>query len=244
MQFLSFKNAMRLGMCMGLAFVSLKSTKIHCLFSNSKLSSPSKVQLLRHKLAKLKSSLETSFKKACGKAYGFECPHVTLSAGRSCSASFEAATHSAFDHLGFFNSVREMWLLLKRCGEAECSTRVIGDSYVVYQFRYFTLDSKKEKVMKVIRLIGDTRLNLYKFSIESEGKLSAMDKKLMLSVKELADKLGVEYSDPSVLLRIAKAGCEVTEPFYNNYKPKDSFGKESLKESIEAIARLRVGDEG
>eukprot|EP00826_Nyctotherus_ovalis_P039771 TRINITY_DN3844_c0_g2_i4.p1 TRINITY_DN3844_c0_g2~~TRINITY_DN3844_c0_g2_i4.p1 ORF type:complete len:246 (-),score=40.92 TRINITY_DN3844_c0_g2_i4:193-930(-) len=245
MQFLNLKNAMKFGICMGLAFVSLKTTKIHGLFSNSKLSSPSKTQLLRYKMAKLRSTLKASFKKLWGKACGFECPYITLSATtHSCTASFEVTAGDNFDHLGFFNRVREIWQQLQHRGEAEYSKRTVGNGFVVYQFRYFTLDSKRGKVTKVIRLIGDTRLNFYKFSIESNGKLSAVERKLMLSVKKLADELGAEYNDPSVLLRIAKAGCEVTEPFYNHFRLKDSFGKEPLKESVEAIARLRIGNEG
>jgi hypothetical protein len=149
-----------------------------------------------------------------------------------------------FNHLRFFNAIKEIWLQLKSFKQGESCKRIIKSHTVVYEFKYFTLDSMKNKVTTVIRLIGDTRINFYKFAIESDGKFGLVERELMINVLNLTNQYGAAHNNFKALSKISKAGWIVIESFNNIFSLDNSFGKESLRANIETIMQLQSKSEG
>lgn len=238
-------KAASVGICMGLAAAAVKATDMHCFSANSKLTFPSVGELFKHKMLRLRSRLGADLRRP----YGFSSPHISLSLRNQklCSASFNVNAAPGFNHLQFFNNIQEIWHQLnpRIKGRIENCKRAVKDNIVLYQFQYFTLNSKNEKITTVIRLIGDTRVDSYKFSIESEGRFSADERKFVLDVLQLADRSGVAPNDDfKVLSRVSKAGCNVVEAANNELSLARSFGKDSLQKAIEAIKRQGNAAEG
>jgi len=224
---------------MGLALIGSRATKLECVTTNHKLSFLGIGQILRDKMSRLKSL--PSIKKP----YGFDCPHIRLSVNNQkiYNASLDIIADENFNHLKFFNAVKEIWLQLKKFKQSEYCKRITKNHTVFYQFKYFALDSKKNKVTTVIRFIGDTRINLYKFSIESDGKFGQVERELMDNVLNLTSKYGVAYNDFKALSKISKAGWVVIESFNNTFSLENSFAKESLRTSTEIIMQLPSNSE-
>eukprot|EP00826_Nyctotherus_ovalis_P036465 TRINITY_DN3233_c0_g1_i4.p1 TRINITY_DN3233_c0_g1~~TRINITY_DN3233_c0_g1_i4.p1 ORF type:complete len:269 (-),score=45.12 TRINITY_DN3233_c0_g1_i4:775-1581(-) len=238
-------RAANVGICMGLAVAAIKATDMHCLSVNSRLTFPSVGELFKHKMLRLRSRLGADL----GRPYGFSSPHISLSLynQKLRSASFNINTAPNFNHLQFFNSIQEIWHQLspRIKGRIENCKRVVKDNIVLYQFQYFTLNKKNEKITTVIRLIGDTRTDSYKFSIESEGRFSVDERELVLNVLQLADKSGAALNnDFKALSRISKAGWNVVEASDNDLSLARSFGKDSLRKAIEAIKGQESATEG
>jgi len=237
-------KATKIGVCMGLTLTIFTGAKINCLHTNSKLSALSFSQIFKRRLSKFKAKLITDFMKP----YGFTSPHIILNANNHnlYNAYLDLNVKKDFDHLKFFNAIQELWHQLKVSAtrHIESSKRIIKDHLVIYQFQYFTLDKKNNRIKTVIKLIGDTRSNIYKFVIESNSKFGTGERELTLNALDLAKKLGAEYNeDYKVVSRIAQAGWTVIEFFSNNCLIENSFGKEILRTNIESIMRLQSTNE-
>eukprot|EP00826_Nyctotherus_ovalis_P015476 TRINITY_DN14400_c0_g3_i2.p1 TRINITY_DN14400_c0_g3~~TRINITY_DN14400_c0_g3_i2.p1 ORF type:complete len:249 (-),score=74.77 TRINITY_DN14400_c0_g3_i2:748-1494(-) len=166
--------------------------------------------------------------------------------------SFDFATAKPLDHLQLFNKMLEVYHLYKnsKTFEIEKTSRKFNGDVVIYSLTYRF--KNKGKLKTTVYLIGDTKTNKYRMTVEKDERFSDMELILIFNIGKLisgyelhntAGELTQRDYTSSVAEFVSSLGCEMVETEKNNFDMKKCLEAADIKKNIVEIMKTKSKDD-
>lgn len=166
--------------------------------------------------------------------------------------SFNFATALPLDHLELFNKMLEVFHLYKnsKVFEIEKTSRKFNGDVVIYSLTYRF--KHKGDLKTTVYLIGDTKTNKYRMTVEKDERLNDMELILIFNIGRLisghelhsaAEELTHKDYTTSVAEFVSSLGCGMMETERNDFDMRKCLEAADIKRNIVEIMKSSPRDE-